>query len=128
MEKECVFCHLELEPNQHVIFENSSCMFLQLHSANAERVPLRGAGVIVPKKHRQTVFDLKEHEWTDTFQLLKEVKGWMDRTYQPSGYNVGWNCGSVGGQHISHAHLHVLPRYEFEEMAGKGIRYLLKKK
>jgi histidine triad (HIT) family protein len=35
--------------------------------------------------------------------LLAEVKRWMDITYQPQGYNVGWNCGAVGGQDVMHA-------------------------
>ena len=30
------------------------------------------------------------------------------------------------GQHIPHAHLHVLPRYDNEPLAGKGIRYMFK--
>lgn len=62
---------------------------------------IRGAGIIVPKEHRETIFE-------------------------PDGYNVGWNCGHVGGQHVFHSHLHVIPRYAEEKMAGKGIRYLFK--
>jgi diadenosine tetraphosphate (Ap4A) HIT family hydrolase len=46
--------------------------------------------------------------------------------YKPQGYNIGWNVGSVGGQEIFHAHLHIIPRYEDEPLAGKGIRYWLK--
>ncbi|TSB45995.1 HIT family protein [Alkalicoccobacillus porphyridii] len=126
MNKECVFCHPEIEPDQQIILENASCIFLQLQSATKQGLPLQGAGVIVPKQHRETIFDVSEKEWQDTFQLLKEVKAWIDAKYQPDGYNVGWNCGSVAGQHVLHAHLHVLPRYQYEQMAGKGIRYLFK--
>ena len=50
----------------------------------------------------------------------------LKRTLEPQGYNVGWNCGPVGGQEIFHAHLHVIPRYQDEPLAGKGIRYWLK--
>jgi len=39
---------------------------------------------------------------------------------------VGWNVGKVGEQEVSHAYLHVLPRYADELYAGRGIRYWIK--
>lgn len=95
---------------------------------NKEGGLLEGAGVIVPKKHRETVFDLTESEWSQTYSLLQEVKKYLDQEYNPQGYNLGWNCGAVGGQHISHAHFHVIPRFKDEPFAGKGIRYIFKSK
>lgn len=126
MVKDCVFCHPELEPNQSIIFSNKHCMFLQLKQFRIKGIQLAGAGLIVPKKHRETAFDMTREEWDATYTLLHEVKKYIDENYQPQGYNIGWNCGEVGGQHIFHAHFHVLPRYEGEPLAGKGIRYMFK--
>lgn len=123
---DCVFCHPELEADQKVIISNDHCMFLQLKSAQVKGSQLEGAGVIVPKKHRETPFDLTSEEWQATYTLLQEVKKYIDETHLPQGYNLGWNCGEIGGQHIFHAHFHVIPRYEDEPLAGKGIRYLFK--
>jgi histidine triad (HIT) family protein len=50
----------------------------------------------------------------------------MDAELSPDGYNVGWNCGRVGGQEVFHAHLHVIPRFRQEPLAGQGIRSHLK--
>ena len=122
----CPFCHLELEPTQRVILSNEHCMFLQLDAARQKGVQLEGAGVIVPKIHRETTFDLTKEEWNATYSLLQEAKIYMDQHYQPQGYNLGWNCGEIAGQHISHAHFHILPRYEDEPLAGKGIRFMFK--
>ena len=61
-----------------------------------------------------------------TFRLLLRVKVWMDAELSPDGYNVGWNCGRVGGQEVFHAHLHVIPRFRQEPLAGQGIRSHLK--
>lgn len=124
--EDCVFCDLELVPEQKVIFSNEHCMFLQLGEAQEKGIQLEGAGLIVPRKHRETAFDLTKEEWNATYALLQQVKKHLDETYQPQGYNLGWNCGEVGGQHLLHAHFHVLPRYEDEPLAGKGIRYLFK--
>ncbi|WP_054955563.1 HIT family protein [Paenibacillus dakarensis] len=119
----CEYCKPEIRSDQNIILENEHCMFLQLNEQDIE-----GSGIIVPRQHRETVFDLTQDEWNATYQLLQEVKSYMDERYQPDGYNVGWNCGEIGGQHVFHAHMHVLPRYADEPMAGKGIRYLFKSK
>lgn len=117
----CEYCNLEIRSDQNVLYSNESCLFLQLTEQE-----IKGSGIIVPKKHKETLFDLSKEEWNDTYLLLKEVKKYLDETFSPDGYNVGWNCGHVGGQHIFHAHMHVIPRFSGEPMAGKGIRYLFK--
>lgn len=117
----CPFCNLELIPEQRIVLANESCLFLQM-----PQEVLLGSGVIVPRAHRETVFDLTPDEWLDTYDLLRDVKALLDEEYSPDGYNVGWNVGSVGGQHIFHAHFHVIPRFADEPFAGKGIRHWLK--
>lgn len=117
----CPFCHPPLDPEQRIVLQNDHCLFLQ-----KPQTVLVGSGLIVPKAHRETVFDLTEEEWTATFSLLREVKRLLDRQYRPDGYNIGCNCGPVAGQHIMHAHLHVIPRFRDEPFAGRGIRYWLK--
>lgn len=120
---ECEYCNPTLSNDQEVIISNELCMFLMLKEQEIE-----GSGIIVPKGHRETVFDLTEAEWKATYDLLHEVKKYIDKNFSPDGYNVGWNCGYIGGQHIFHSHMHVIPRYSDEPMAGKGIRYLFKSK
>lgn len=116
----CPFCLPALNTEQ-ITLESEHCLFLQM-----PQPILAGSGLIVPKQHRETVFDLADAEWQDTFALLRRVKALLDARYAPDGYNVGWNCGAVGGQEIFHVHLHVIPRYADEPLAGKGIRYWLK--
>lgn len=117
--QDCPFCHVKI--HQEYIFENETCAYIESPSK-----VLLGSGMIIPKIHRETVFDLTDSELEDTFKLLKRVKKMMDLNYNPDGYNVGWNCMPVGGQTVPHAHLHVIPRFSNEPMAGKGIRYHLK--
>ncbi|WP_079708843.1 HIT family protein [Paraliobacillus ryukyuensis] len=126
MTESCVFCYPDLETEQVVLLSNEYCLFLQLKRAQLKGNQLEGAGVIVPRAHRETAFDLTTEEWVATQQLLQEVKSYLDETHRPKGYNLGWNCGEVDGQHIGHAHFHVIPRYEDEPLVGKGIRYMFK--
>src|SRR4051812_16654542 len=88
MVKDCVFCNLELEANQRMILSNEHCMFLQMEPSDTKGVQLEGAGLIVPKTHRETAFDLTRDEWNATYTLLKEVKHYLDDRYQPQGYNL----------------------------------------
>ncbi len=119
--RDCPFCSIEEKQNEQIILRNEHCLFIQ----QPQRV-LIGSGLIIPIKHRDTVYDLTKYEWEATFELLKEVKKLLDQKYDPQGYNVGWNVGEIGGQEIFHAHLHVIPRYKDEPYSGKGIRFWLK--
>jgi diadenosine tetraphosphate (Ap4A) HIT family hydrolase len=116
----CPFCPPALA-SEEVVLRNDLCLFLQ-----QPQPVLVGSGLIIPLTHRETAFDLTPAEWGATFSLLQEVKALLDKTYQPAGYNLGWNCGATGGQEIFHAHFHVIPRYTDEPLAGRGIRYWLK--
>lgn len=117
----CPLCFPESDSEQQIVLSNEYCLFVQ-----KPQPVLLGSGLIVPRKHRETVFDLTPQEWQATFVLLQEAKEFLDKEYHPQGYNVGWNVGHVGGQEIFHAHMHVIPRFEDEPLAGKGIRYWLK--
>ena len=118
----CPYCSLA-EPEQRVRFRHSLVLFLEDERFQGS---LKHSGVIIPVAHRPTVFDLTEEEIVATFRLLAVVKRWMDDELLPDGYNVGWNSGAVGGQDLFHAHMHVIPRFAKEPLAGQGIRALLK--
>lgn len=104
-----------------VTLSNDLCLFLQ-----REQRVLKGSGLIVPRAHRPTPFDLTAPEWSATFSLLQAVRTHLDVSHRPTGYNIGWNVGPVAGQEILHAHMHVIPRFPDEPLSGKGIRYWLK--
>jgi histidine triad (HIT) family protein len=117
-------CHLNENADQKISFGNHTVLSLQNEK---EQGALLGSGVIIPVRHAGIDFDLTPEEVYATFELLKYVKSWMDYRYHPDGYNVGWNCGAVGGQIAMHAHMHVMPRFRQEPYAGRGIRHWLKR-
>jgi len=120
----CPFCHPTADAAQQIIAENASCYFL-MH--DREQDVLIGSGVIVPKAHRATTFELTAQEWQHTYELLHEAKQHLDHTYSPDGYTLGWNVGTASNQTVPHAHLHVIPRYDEGPHAGKGLRHWLKR-
>ena len=101
--------------------ENESCFYVELpHQV------LENWGMIIPKRHCETVFDLSEQEISDSLKLLKKQKFRIDQKISPDGYNVGWNCYLAAGQKTPHAHMHLIPRFSDEPLVGKGIRHWFK--
>jgi histidine triad (HIT) family protein len=112
-----------LDPHQVVRFADDLVMYLDDERWQGA---LKHSGIIVPVRHAETVFDLSEDEVTATFRMLARAKDWLDREHSSDGYNVGWNAGAAAGQEVFHAHLHVIPRFAQEPLAGQGIRAHLK--
>ena len=118
--------HIKIQKNEaeDPTFENES--MIAVRSNNLKNNTLVGSFVIIPKSQVGSPFELSDKEWEDTKLLMREVKAYIDNKYKPDGYNVGWNVGVAGGQEIAHAHLHIIPRYNDELYAGKGIRFWFK--
>ena len=116
----CPFCADRVDP-AGIVLANDLCLFFR-----RDEPVLVGSGIIIPRAHRESVFDLSPEEIAATFELLAQVRALTDREFAPAGYNVGWNSGAVAGQEVFHAHMHVIPRFADEPLAGKGIRYWLK--
>lgn len=121
MKDGCIFCDYKNDEKGIIIFENKSVICIKFN----DKI-LIGSCLIIPKNHKETVFDLSVDEWVDTKQMIDTVKKYLDKKYQPNGYNLGWNVGAVGGQEVFHAHLHIISRFKDEPLAYKGIRYWFK--
>ena len=116
----CPFCNLDLIPEQKSFSPTGRACSSKCRKT-CWLAPVDCAQVTQGDGVRST-----PEEWRDTHDLLQRVKELLDAELAPDGYNVGWNSGSAAGQHIFHAHFHVIPRFADEPLAGKGIRHWLK--
>lgn len=125
MARYCVFCDLDSLRSRSVIspIESDHCLFVNSEDLDGDF--LRGSGVIIPRKHRLTVFDLTPDEVQESFALLRQARPLLDERYRPDGFNIGWNCYAAGGGR-PHAHMHILLRFADEPKAGQGIRWPLR--
>lgn len=80
----------------------------------------QGHTLIVPKRIVSSIFDLTESEFLDCWRLLLDEKIKLIVEYHPDGFNVGINTGEVAGQTISHAHIHLIPRYKGDHPNPRG--------
>ena len=83
------------------------------------------AGMVVPKRHTANPFGLSSIEWADFGNALNAAKAHFD-TLAPDGFTLGWNVGAVGGQHVFHTHLHIIPRFKGEPNEGVGVRRVMR--
>ena len=57
---------------------------------------------------------------------MKDVKEFLQKEYNPDGFNLGVNCGETAGQTVFHAHIHVIPRYKGDVPNPRGgIRHVI---
>lgn len=118
---DCPFCLQNKILRGEILLENKNTYLV----ASIDPV-LAAAGMIIPKRHISTPFELSKDEWVDTFNLLIETKELFSKDHKPDGFNIGWNIGETAGQNEEHLHLHIICRFKDEPLAGKGIRYVFK--
>lgn len=122
---DCDFCGPDVFTGAEVQIENDFCKFVAGRLGPEHETP-PGSGLVVPFIHRETPFDLTPDEWAATGMLVAEARNVLDERWQPDGYNLIWNVGTVGGQEVAHVHLHVVGRFHDEPYAGRGARWWLK--
>lgn len=116
----CRFCLANGLLVDSPLFSNRSFYFL---ASIDPGLPL--AGMVVPFRHAETPFDLTAAEWGDLGDMLARAREHL-AAHRPDGFTIGWNVGAAAGQHVPHAHLHVIPRFASEPHAGAGIRRALR--
>ena len=117
----CPFCLENNLLDVKVLFEDDLWYFTEMNEK-----AIGNGGMAMTKRHIETPFEINDDEWTRLRKLLPEFKAILDKNEPAQGYNIGWNVYPTGGQHVAHAHLHIVARYSDEPLAGKGIRYAFK--
>lgn len=97
---ECVFCSIvENKLPSWRVFENSNYMVILPLDSHAW-----GHLLIIPKKHYRWCFDVDDPEF---WQLTNKMSKLIEKTYNPK-----FVLGIQHGIGVSHAHNHLIPRFE----------------
>ena len=85
-----------------------------------------GHSLVIPKRHFEALFELPEAELLQVWTLVAEVRQLLKTKHNPDGFNIGVNEGRAAGQTISHAHIHVIPRWAGDVPGPRGgIRWVI---
>lgn len=109
---------------------DGGCFFVELPRQNDDRTNLilyRGASafvilnaypytnghmMIAPYRHTALLDDLTDDELLEINRLLVRCARWIERAYQPDGFNIGVNLGVAAGAGVpTHIHWHIVPRW-----------------
>ncbi len=80
-----------------------------------ERQYERGAMLVIPKNHHETILDIEKFEIEAVYRLVKQMAQAAERAYGAIGANIYQNNGLKASQHEPHFHVHVVPKYEDSE-------------
>ena len=123
-----MFCDRTALREADVYIENQWCVYASSRDPRDPPDVLPGSGLIVPKAHRASPFDLTAEEWTATRDLLLKAKSVQDDRLAPDGYFLSWTAFPASDEDVSrmHAHLHVVPRFDDEPLREGGGRVGIK--
>ena len=108
---DCIFCR----------HDRSILAQTQLSFAFLDSFPVsNGHALVIPKRHIVSIWEMTTEEYADAFDLVRQVKDVLQKKFDSQGFNIGVNCGEVAGQSVSHAHIHVIPRYAGDARNPRG--------
>ncbi len=100
----CIFCKIIAKeiPSDFLFENNDMVAFKDIHPKSKTHI------LVVPKKHIETIKDLKETEADEVlvgkmFLVARDLA--KERNLE--GYQLQFNVGKSGGQEVMHIHLHL---------------------
>jgi histidine triad (HIT) family protein len=103
----CLFCRIVVgeEQAERVDEDELTLAFMDAFPASDGHV------LVIPKRHLETIYDLQQPEadavWRTTIRLARAIRSRL----RPDGLTLRQANGRLGGQHIMHFHMHLIPRY-----------------
>lgn len=105
----CIFCEISKEKDdfKNLVLDRRAYVFAMLN-----KYPYNsGHLMIAPYRHLMDIEDLKNEEWMEIFQVMKDCLKVLKKVMSPDGFNIGFNIGRASGAGYEHIHLHVVPRW-----------------
>src|SRR3989344_3193852 len=115
----CVFCKIvKLEtPSQRVYEDDEYIAFLDINPINF------GHTLVVPKAHYENVLDVPPEVIAGMIKIAKKVAPAVVEAMRADGFNIGINNGRAAGQLVEHVHIHVIPRFEADNLKSWPSRF-----
>lgn len=105
---DCIFCKIANgEISSATLYEDEDFrVILDLNPAS------KGHALILPKNHADNLYALPEEAASKVLVLAKNMALKMKKALNCDGLNLVQNNGEIAGQTVFHFHMHLIPRYE----------------
>lgn len=111
--QDCIFCKIANgEIPSNTVYENSDFKVI-LDVAPAAK----GHCLILPKEHFKNIFEIDADTAARLFSLATEVARALRQELHCDGLNILQNNGAAAGQTVDHVHLHLIPRFEDDDIS-----------
>lgn len=104
---ECIFCKIikgEI-PSDKIYEDDNFLAFLDITPINI------GHALLIPKKHYKDIFEIPDNTLCEIGPIIKKIANAVKDGANADAINIGMNNGSVAGQVVFHAHIHIMPRF-----------------
>ena len=108
----CIFCKIangEI-PSATLYEDNEFRVILDLGPAS------KGHALILPKAHAADIYELPEETAGKAMILAKHMAEKMKDALKCDGFNIVQNNGEIAGQTVFHFHMHLIPRYQGDQV------------
>ena len=107
-DKDCIFCKIAAGeiPSATLYEDDDFRVILDLGPAS------KGHALILPKEHYRNLYDIDEETLGRAALLAKKMVTKLTDVLGCDGYNVVQNNEPCAGQTVFHFHMHLIPRYE----------------
>jgi histidine triad (HIT) family protein len=101
----CIFCSIvsRKSPSKIVYEDDKHIAFLDIYPFS------RGHTLVCPKEHGETIWDMKEADIAELFQVASKVSKAVVAAVQADGFRFVQNNGEAANQVVAHVHVHVIP-------------------
>lgn len=108
----CVFCKIIQGdiPSVKVYEDDDVLAILDISQAT------KGHTLVLPKKHYENILDIPTPEYLKVMEKTKELASKITSRLSAKGCNILNNCNEIAGQTVMHFHVHIIPRYEENEI------------
>ena len=98
----------------------------EISTLTASRDPTALIEGRIPRAHAETLFAQSAEIQADVWRLVAKVRDKLQSEFKPDGFNVGLNDGQAAGQTVTHAHVHLIPRFDGDVTDPRGgIRWVV---
>ncbi len=110
--KDCIFCKIaggEI-PSATLYEDERFRVILDLGPAS------KGHALILPKQHFANLYEIEEETLASAMLLAKKMAAAITKALGCDGFNIVQNNGTSAGQTVFHFHVHLIPRYENDDV------------
>lgn len=111
----CIFCKIVdgQIPSTKVYEDNDFLAFMDINPMAI------GHTLVIPKNHFRNALDTTDEVASKMYIVVIKVANAVKKAFNASGINIIQNNEASSGQEVFHSHIHIIPRYDNDNLGLK---------